>query len=155
LPQGASDVVTPLVPGSTFAQFRCRRVRVSYRQHRGIRMWLLRMSPLFRGLRRFVVYLVCRGAGPNCSKFQQANKRSMAVCKFATSLTVTGTHRVDIPAFTPFPGDCCSIAWNALPSSVRSAPSLLQFRRELKTALRVSLIVLFTIVSSWVTDCNF
>jgi len=26
-------------------------------------------------------------------------------------------------------------AWNALPSSVRSAPSLLQFRRELKTAL--------------------
>jgi len=26
-------------------------------------------------------------------------------------------------------------AWNALPSSVRSAPSLLQFRRDLKTAL--------------------
>jgi len=26
-------------------------------------------------------------------------------------------------------------AWNALPSSVRSAPSLLQFRRDLRTAL--------------------
>jgi len=26
-------------------------------------------------------------------------------------------------------------AWNALPSYVRSAPSLLQFRRDLKTAL--------------------
>jgi len=47
-------------------------------------------------------------------------------------------------------------AWNALlPSSVRSAPSLLQFRRDLKTALHVSVIVYFTIVSSWVTDCNF
>jgi len=47
-------------------------------------------------------------------------------------------------------------AWNALPSSVRrSAPSLLQFRRDLKTALHVSVIVLFTIVSSRVTDCNF
>ena len=33
-------------------------------------------------------------------------------------------------------------AWNALPSSVRSAPSLLQFRRDLKTALHVSVIVL-------------
>jgi len=31
-------------------------------------------------------------------------------------------------------------AWNALPSSVRSAPSLLQFRRDLKTALHVSVI---------------
>jgi len=109
-------------------------------------MWLLRMPPLFRGLRRFVVYLVWRGAGPNCTKFQQANKRSMAVCKFATSFTVTGTHRVDIPAFTPSAGDCRSIAWNALPSSVRSALSLLQFRRELKTALHVSVIVLFTSV---------
>ena len=46
-------------------------------------------------------------------------------------------------------------AWNALPSSVRSAPSLLQFCRDLKTALHVSVIVLFTIVSSCVTDCNF
>jgi len=46
-------------------------------------------------------------------------------------------------------------AWNALPSSVRSAPSsLLQFRRDLKTALHVSVIVLFTIVSRCVTDCN-
>ena len=45
-------------------------------------------------------------------------------------------------------------AWNALPSSVRSAPSLLQFRRDFKTALHVSVIVLFTIVSSCVTDCN-
>jgi len=43
---------------------------------------------------------------------------------------------------------------DALPSSVRSAPSLLQFRRDLKTALHVSVIVLFTIVSSCVTDCN-
>jgi len=39
-------------------------------------------------------------------------------------------------------------------TSVRSAPSLLQFRRDLKTALRVSVIVLFTIVSSCVTDYN-
>ena len=46
-------------------------------------------------------------------------------------------------------------AWNALPSSVRSAPSLLQFRRDLKTALHVSVVVLFAIVSSCVTDCNF
>ena len=46
-------------------------------------------------------------------------------------------------------------AWNALPSSVRTAPSLLQFRRDLKTALHFSVIVLFTIVSSCVTDCNF
>jgi len=45
-------------------------------------------------------------------------------------------------------------AWNALPSSVRSAPSLLQFRRVLKTALHVSVIVLFTIVFGCVTDCN-
>ena len=37
-------------------------------------------------------------------------------------------------------------AWNALPSSVRFAPSLLQFRRDLKTALHVSVIVLFAIV---------
>jgi len=43
----------------------------------------------------------------------------------------------------------------ALPSSVRSAPSLLQFRRDFKTALHVSVIVLFTIVSSSMTDCNF
>jgi len=33
--------------------------------------------------------------------------------------------------------------------------SLLQFRRDLKTALHVSVIVLFTIVSSCVTNCNF
>ena len=46
-------------------------------------------------------------------------------------------------------------AWNALPSSARSAPSLLQFRRDLKTALHVSVIEHFTIVSSCVTDCNF
>ena len=45
-------------------------------------------------------------------------------------------------------------AWNALPSSVRSAPSLLQFRRDLKTALHVSVIVLFTIVFGCVTDCS-
>ena len=45
-------------------------------------------------------------------------------------------------------------AWNALLLYVRSAPSLLQFRRDLKTALHVSVIVLFTIVSSCVTDCN-
>ena len=32
--------------------------------------------------------------------------------------------------------------------------SLLQFRRDLETALHVSVIVLFTIVSSCVTDCN-
>ena len=43
--------------------------------------------------------------------------------------------------------------WNALPSSVRSAPLLLQFLCNLKTAL--SVIILFTIVSSCVTDCNF
>ena len=45
-------------------------------------------------------------------------------------------------------------AWNALPSSVRSAQSLLPFRRDLKTTLRVSVIVLFTIVFGCVTDCN-
>jgi len=45
-------------------------------------------------------------------------------------------------------------AWNALPSSVHSAPSLLQFLRDLKTALHVSVIVLFTIVFGYVTDCN-
>jgi len=33
--------------------------------------------------------------------------------------------------------------------------SLLQFRRDLKTALHVSDIVLFTIVFGCVTDCNF
>ena len=38
---------------------------------------------------------------------------------------------------------------NAVPSSVRSAPSLLQFRRDLKTV-----IVLFTIVFGCMTDCN-
>ena len=36
-------------------------------------------------------------------------------------------------------------AWNALPSSVRSAPSLLQFSRDLKRAVHVSVTVLFTI----------
>ena len=45
-------------------------------------------------------------------------------------------------------------AWNALPSSVRSAPSLLQFPSDRKTALHVSVIVLFTIVFGCVTDCN-
>jgi len=45
-------------------------------------------------------------------------------------------------------------SWNALPSSVRSAPSLLQFCRDLKTALHVSVIVLFAIVFGCVTDCN-
>jgi len=54
-----------------------------------------------------------------------------------------------------FPLVTVARAWNALPSSVRSAPSLLQFRRDLKTALHVSVIVLFTVVSSCVTDCNF
>jgi len=48
----------------------------------------------------------------------------------------------------------CSISVYDLPSSVRSAPSLLQFRRDLKTALHVSVIVLFTIVFNCVTDCN-
>jgi len=44
---------------------------------------------------------------------------------------------------------------SALPSSVRSAPSLLQFRRDLKTALHVSsVIVLFTVVFTFATDCN-
>jgi len=48
-----------------------------------------------------------------------------------------------------------SRAWNALPSSVRSAPSsLLQFCRDLQTALHVPVIVLFTIVFGCVTDCN-
>ena len=50
-------------------------------------------------------------------------------------------------------------AWDALPSSVRSVPSsLLQFRRDLKTRPQdgtVSVIVLFTTVSSCVTDCTF
>ena len=32
--------------------------------------------------------------------------------------------------------------------------SLLQFRRDLKTALHVSVIVLFTIVFGCVTDCD-
>ena len=45
-------------------------------------------------------------------------------------------------------------AREALPSSVRSAPSLLQFRRDL-TWCTVSVIVLFTIVFGCVTDCNF
>ena len=45
-------------------------------------------------------------------------------------------------------------AWNALPSSVRAAPSLLQFRRDLKTALHVAVIVLSAIVFGCVTDCN-
>jgi len=42
--------------------------------------------------------------------------------------------------------------WNALPSSVRSAPSLLQFRRDLKTALLQSSYS--TMMSSCVTACN-
>jgi len=41
-----------------------------------------------------------------------------------------------------------------VPSSVRSAPSSLQFRRDLKTALHVSVIVLFAIVFGCMTDCN-
>jgi len=45
-------------------------------------------------------------------------------------------------------------AWNDLPPSVRSAPSLLQFRRDLKMVLFQSLYS-FTIVSSCVTDSNF
>jgi len=59
-----------------------------------------------------------------------------------------------LPPDTAFPVTAAR-AWNALPSSVRSASSLLQFRRDLKTALHVSVIVLFAIVSSRVTDCNF
>jgi len=56
-------------------------------------------------------------------------------------------------AYIYFPATAAR-AWNALPSSVRSAQSLLPFRRDLKTALRVSVIVLFTIVFGCVTDCN-
>jgi len=38
-------------------------------------------------------------------------------------------------------------AWNALPSSVRSAPSsLLQFRRDLKTALHVFFIFCYSTI---------
>jgi len=44
-------------------------------------------------------------------------------------------------------------AWNAPPSSVRSAPSsLLQFRRDLKTALHVSVIVLYVKACDKQTD---
>jgi len=42
-------------------------------------------------------------------------------------------------------------AWNSLPSSVRSAPSLLQFRRDLKTALFQSS---YSSLFGCVTDCN-
>ena len=44
-------------------------------------------------------------------------------------------------------------AWNVLPSSVRSAPSLLQFRRDLKTTLFQSSIS--SPQCPAVTDCNF
>ena len=60
----------------------------------------------------------------------------------------------DVNRALAFPATAARV-WNALPSSVHSAPSLLQFRRDLKRALHVSAIVLFTIVSSCVTDCNF
>jgi len=48
-----------------------------------------------------------------------------------------------VKAFTHQQGTSTAArAWNDLPSSVRSAPSLLQFRRDLRTALDVSVIVL-------------
>ena len=65
----------------------------------------------------------------------------VSVCRSVTTVSLTKT---DEPIEVLF----------ALSSSVRSAPSLLQFRRNLKTALHVSVIVLFTIVFSCVTDCN-
>ena len=44
-----------------------------------------------------------------------------------------------------FPVTAAARAWNALPSSVRSAPSsLLQFRRDLKTALHVYFIFCYS-----------
>ena len=67
---------------------------------------------------------------------------------------IPSTRRTHHVGWSSLPGDSAR-AWNALPSSVRSAPSLLQFRRDLKTALHVLVIVLFTIVSSCETDCNF
>jgi len=90
-----------------------------------------------------------------------ANKSSpLNSTHYATLYQQNGDRIVTIDSVTSL-GDrafpvTAARAWNALPSSVRSAPSsLLQFRRDLKTALHVSLIVLFTVVSSCVTDCNF
>ena len=50
-----------------------------------------------------------------------------------STLVIPTTRRTTLgdPAFSV----AAARAWNALPSSVRSAPSLLQFRRDLKTAL--------------------
>jgi len=80
---------------------------------------------------------------------------SLSLSLYTSTLVIPSTRRTKLgdQAFTV----TAARAWNALlPSSVRSAPSsLLQFRRDLKTALHVSVIVLFTKVSSCVTDCNF
>jgi len=50
-----------------------------------------------------------------------------------STLVIPSTRRTTLgdPAFSV----TAARAWNALPSSIRSAPSLLQFRRDLKTAL--------------------
>jgi len=52
---------------------------------------------------------------------------------FTSTLVIPSTRRTT-PGDRAFPVTAAR-AWNALPSSVRSAPSLLQFRRDLKTAL--------------------
>jgi len=52
----------------------------------------------------------------------------------STSTLVIPTTRRTTLGDRAFPGTAAR-AWNALPSSVRSAPSLLQFRRDLRTAL--------------------
>ena len=75
-------------------------------------------------------------------------------CNCTVLLDPTKTYLTVFEGVISFPVTAAR-AWNALPSSVRSMPSLLQFRRDLKTALHVSVIVLFTTVSSCVTDRNF
>ena len=86
----------------------------------------------------------------------RVRRKTTTTLRSASTLTlvIPSTRRTTLgdPAFPV----TVARAWNALPSSVRSAPSLLQFRRDLKTALfqsSHSCTIVFSCVS--VTDCNF
>ena len=139
--------------------------------HCQMRQHMSAVAALYRGTHRpisnlpVLSKLLERSVGKHCSSWRICWK--MIYSQFSSQVHVgvlirsASTSTLVIPSIRcttlgdrAFPVTAAR-AWNALPSSVRSAPSLLQFRRDLKTALHVSVVVLFAIVSSCVTDCNF
>ena len=109
--------------------------------------------------RRWIRHQLPQGTRERVGSIASASLRTRLRISAADMSRYDGKSALSRGGYGPYPRSfpvTADRAWNALPSSVRSAPSsLLQFRRDLKTALHVSVTVLFTIVSSCMTDCNF